>query len=92
MKKEEIISSFIQLLERFKYLNDKNRALDIEVLNVKECAIKKEKELLDALDLYKDFTNSIDIRARGIQTQRIENWIKSKITTIDKLINEFIKI
>ena len=28
----------------------------------------------------------------SISSNKIENWIKSKITTIDKLINEFIKI
>ena len=28
----------------------------------------------------------------NISSNKIENWIKSKITTIDKLINEFIKI
>ena len=28
----------------------------------------------------------------NISSNKIENWIKSKIITIDKLINEFIKI
>ena len=28
----------------------------------------------------------------NISSNKIENWIKCKITTIDKLINEFIKI
>jgi len=51
MKKEELAKALLQLDEKFIETNDKNRALEVEFLNLKEKATQKEKELLDALEL-----------------------------------------
>jgi len=40
--------------------NEKNRGFEIDFLDLKEKATKKEKELMEALAYYKDFTQSMD--------------------------------
>jgi hypothetical protein len=61
---------------------------------VKECAIRKEKELLDALDLYKDFTISLDKRAREDSKQNPSSrkfCIPQSIKELNEMVIEFNK-